>query len=263
MKHFYYVVALTVVFVLLPSTLLQAAPFDSGFIQWTQPDNTTFVARAWGDEFFWWMETDDGNRIVQGAGDWFYYATLDENGEFAPSEARVGIDSPPPESYKLERSASRIAEIQQWVADASAQIAFNAQWFADKQAQNPGAPVVLRIGVLFVEFQDVRHYQSPPPPIGNREHGYLKADFDSMMFSQNWYNIPQRHPEEDSLYGSMRDYYWQMSRGKFIVQQGPPINPVDTNGVPRWILLDHPRSYYVTNWNAAFPEADLYPSFRT
>jgi len=118
---FLLVVPLILVFAILPNTM-QAAPFDSGFIVWAQPNSTTFVARAWGDEFFWWMETSDGYRIILGDGGWYYYATLDERGEFAPTNARVGIDSPPSGSYQLERSASRIAEIEQWIAEASAQI---------------------------------------------------------------------------------------------------------------------------------------------
>jgi M6 family metalloprotease-like protein len=242
MRYIDTVVVFTAVFVCFPCTM-QGAPLDTGFIEWLQPDNTTFVARAWGDEFFWWMETEDGYRIVQSSGDWFYYATLDEQGEFAPTSERVGIDDPTAESYQLDRSASRIAEIQQQVAEATEQIALNAQWFEDKQAQNPGAPVVLRIGVIFVEFQDFRHYAA-----GTRPNGYLKSDFDSMLFSQNWYNIPQRHPESDSLYGSFRDYWYQMSRGQLIVQ-GTLINPPDANGVPRWILLDSNRIRYAYHIN--------------
>jgi hypothetical protein len=239
MKCFFFVV----LSLLCVSVITQAAPFDSGMRQWSQPDNTTFVARAWGDEFFWWMETEDGYRIVQGSGDWFYYATLDENGEFAPTDARVGIDSPPSESYKLERSASRIAEIEQLIAETNAQTEDARLWFEQQQAANPGAPVVLRIAVIFVEFQDFRHYTG-----GTRPLGYLKADFDSMLFSHNWYNVSQRHPEGDSLYGSFRDYWHQMSRGQFIVQ-GTFINPVDANSVPRWILLDHDRLSYAYHVN--------------
>ena len=53
-----------------------AAPVDTKFIQWSQPNSTTFTARFWGDEFLWRMETQDGYRIIKGAGGWYYYATL-------------------------------------------------------------------------------------------------------------------------------------------------------------------------------------------
>lgn len=247
MKHFF-VILLTLALVLC-ANMTQAAPFDTGFIEWTQPDATTFIARLWGDEVFWWMETSSGYRIVRGPNYWWYYATLDADGEFAPTTARVGVDAAPGSSYQLDRSASRIAALNEEVARFNEQIALNAQWFAAKQdaAMNIGAPVVLKVGIILIEFQDFTHYRDTIPPV-TRPNGYLKADFDSMMFSQNWYNILQRHPEEDSLYGSFRDYWWQMSRpngtpGSLVIT-GKVVNPVDSNGVPVWIRADHNRSYY-------------------
>jgi hypothetical protein len=95
------------------STLLFSIGYDSGMIQWTQPDGTTFTARAWGDEFQGWMETGTGYRIVKNYTDgYYYYAILDANGEFAPSTAKVGIHPPLSDAYQLQRSAARQAEIE-------------------------------------------------------------------------------------------------------------------------------------------------------
>lgn len=243
MKFLYFVPC--ALMLLCISVMTHAAPFDSGMRQWSQPNSITFMARLWGDEFFWWMETSDGYRIVQGSDNWFYYATLDETGEFAPTQSRVGIDSPPGESYQLERSASRIAEIQEQIAVANAQTEQARQWYEQKQALNPGAPVVLNIGVILVQFQDVRAYRDTIPPI-TRPNGYLKADFDSLLFSQNWWIGPQgniRHPEGDSIFGSFRDYWHQISRGKLTFTR-TFINPVGANGVPKWLLLDNVKSWY-------------------
>jgi len=267
MKHFI-VVLLTLAFVLVPSTT-QAAPFDTGFIEWTQPDNTTFVARLWGDEFFWWMETSNGYRIARGSNYWWYYATLDEDGEFYPTDARVGVDPPPGGSYQLDRSASRIAALNEEIAQFNEQIALNAQWFAAKQdaAMNIGAPVILKVGVILIEFQDTTHYRDTTNP--NLYYGYQKADFDSMLFSSSgyWFDTTTidgtPHPENEKVFGSFRDYWWQMSRpngtpGSLIIT-GQVVNPVDSNGVPVWIRADHNRSYYETipdpQWRALAYEA--------
>ncbi len=64
------------------ANVLHAAPFDTGFVQWTQPNGTTtFTARYWGDEFAWWFETQSGHRLIQSSNGWYYYATLNESGE--------------------------------------------------------------------------------------------------------------------------------------------------------------------------------------
>lgn len=104
---------LLLIFALLAifSIFVYAIGIDTGMIEWKQPNDVTFIGSAWGDEFRWWMETEDGYRFVQGSGKYYYYAVLDENGEFAPSESKVGIDPPLAQSYQLERSASREAEI--------------------------------------------------------------------------------------------------------------------------------------------------------
>lgn len=243
----FFSIALTLLFVLMPMAL-RAAPFDTGYREWAQPgDKATFVARAWGDEFFSWMETSDGYRIVIGDDCWYYYATLDERGEFAPSSARVGIDSPPSESYHLERSPSRIAEIEQWLALANEQTEQARRWFAEQQAANPGSPVVLRIGVIFAEFQDIRHYvDTRPTP--TRPFGYYKSDFDNMLFSENFWYEPSDtnhspHPERELVFGSFRDYWYQMSRGQLIIE-GTLLNPPDANGVPRWVMIGNRANYH-------------------
>ena len=122
--------------------------------------------------------------------------------------------------------------------------------------------MTLRIAVILVEFQDFRHYTG-----GTRPSGYFRADFDSMLFSRtSWYapaeslQYSSRHPERDRLYGSFRNYWNQISRGRLQVQ-GTFINPLNANGTPQWMLLDHERLAYAyhVNWallrNEAFQKA--------
>ncbi len=170
---------------------------------------------------------------------------MDANGEYTPTASRVGIDTPQPSnSYKLSRSQACINTINQWKAQADSQTVQAAQWFAQKQAAAGSNAVVLNLGVIFVQFADVPHYiDTRPSP--TRPFGYFKSDFDSMLFSQNYWNGPQgnnKHPERDSIFGSMRDYYYQMSRGKLILT-GTLLNPADANGVPIWLTLRNRANY--------------------
>lgn len=57
-------------------TVLQSAPFDTGFITFTQPNGIEFKARKWGDEFNKSFETIDGYGVIQGTGRWYYYAIV-------------------------------------------------------------------------------------------------------------------------------------------------------------------------------------------
>jgi len=235
---------LLAVFIFFNANEIKPAPFDTGMNELQQPDETSFIGRIWGDEFFWWAETEDGYRFVQSGDGWYYYAQLDENGEFTATEYKVGIDDPPSESYQLERTQARIDEINQLVKEFNEQIELNRQWFAQKQAEAQGQPITMKVGIILIEFTDVKHYKSPPPPFGNRPDGYYTADFDSMMFSINYWNDAQRHPEEEEIFGSFRDYWEQMSLGKLKIE-GRVANPdMDQDGVPDWLTANHTKEHY-------------------
>jgi M6 family metalloprotease-like protein len=239
--------------------ILKAAPFDSGMITITQPNDVTFTGRIWGDEFIYWMETENGYRFVETYEGWYYYATLDQNGEYAPTNYKVGIDSPPASSYKLERSQARFDEINEQVAQFSEQIELNRLWYEQKQAEADGLglpAVTLKVGIILIEFTDTTHYTAPYRP-----YGYTKVDFDSLMFSSNyWYDttVPTPHPENEKIYGSFRDYWHQMSRGKLKIE-GRVANHTDQNGVPEWLTADTSKSFYYniddSKWDSLANEA--------
>ena len=251
---------LIVVLMILSNRNMQTAPFDTGMFTLTQPNDVTFTGRIWGDEFIYWMETENGYRFVQTFDGWYFYATLDQNGEYAPTNYKVGIDSPPASSYKLERSQSRLNEIADEIEQFNDQIELNAQWFAQKQADAQGQSVTLKVGIILIEFQDEKHYRDTIPPT-IRPDGYLTADFDSMMFSYNyWYDltVPTPHPENELVFGSFRDYWHQMSRGKLRIE-GRVANHTDQNGVPEWLIADTTKSFYYnleeSNWDSLANEA--------
>jgi hypothetical protein len=230
--------------ILSVSIEIRPAPFDTGMIELQQPDETTFKGRIWGDEFFWWAATEDGYRFVQSGDGWYYYAQLNQDGEFAPTLYKVGIDNPPASSYQLERTQSRIDDIQQRIGEFNEKIKLNRQWFANKQEEAQSQLVTLKVGIILIEFTDVTRYKNSQI---NRPNGYLTADFDSMMFSYNYWigaGINSPHPEEEEVFGSFRDYWHQMSRGKLKIE-GKVVNPDTTgDGVPEWIMADSTRSYY-------------------
>jgi len=73
-----------------------------------------------------------------------------------------------------------------------------------------------------------------------------------MMFSYNyWIGDPgnPKHPEGEAIFGSFRDYWHQMSKGKLRIE-GKVVNPDTTgDGVPEWIMADTTRPYYADNFS--------------
>jgi len=241
-------------------TFVHAAEYiDTGYITWKQPNEVTFTARLWSDGFYWWMETQDGYRIIQGDGGYYYYAVLNENGEmageFAPSDQKVGIDSPLESSYQLERSSARNAAIEAEIEAFEQGLEIAYQNYLNKKASAPGGIITYKLGVILVDFTPSTRWVAP-----NNQYfpdGYEKVPFDSMFFSKNyWYDdepgvFPHIHPDRHALFGSFVNYYSDQSQEtvQFKGLNGTPsiVNP-DTlvNGylIPQWVILPRSKTYY-------------------
>ena len=61
MKTSIYSILVVVIFV----NSVFAAYHDSGYIEFRQPNEVTFVGREWGDEFFFQRETQSGYQYVK------------------------------------------------------------------------------------------------------------------------------------------------------------------------------------------------------
>ncbi|HSW55298.1 MAG TPA: T9SS type A sorting domain-containing protein [Ignavibacteriaceae bacterium] len=221
-----------------------SVPWDTGYIEWEQPDATKFTARSWGDEFASWMETDDGYQIILGPDEYYYYAILDESGEFTYSENKVIIDEPLPESYQLERSPQRLAEIEAEIGSFNEQLEQNYIDFMTEFDGPSARP--LRLAVVLVDFADDLHNDD-----------YVKSDFDTLFFSSGYYYTdPQANPviyspNGEWVYGSLRDYYRNQSINKFDIvgkfgSDRSIVNPPDPNNPnkPLWVFMPEEKSYY-------------------
>lgn len=132
-----------------------------------------------------------------------------------------------------------------------------------EEARLQGQAVEIKVGILLIEFPDTTHYTTDST--SNRPHGYFIEDFERMFFSHkedpdslNWYkpnpnppSDPSPHPEHDFVYGSLRDYWWEVSRGGVdsvgaLRVVGNVINPPDSlhPEVPEWLMLDSAKLWY-------------------
>jgi len=204
----------TIIFV----SILFSGPYNSGLIQWTQPNGVSFTARLWGDEFIWWFVTDGGYQIIESEDYYYYYAVLDEDGDYTASNNRVGIDSPPVESFQLNRSPERIAQIDSTVQVFNQQLIQNHIWYKSKKQLRE---TNLKIGTILVDFTPLQ--RNPYCFLDSTEilydSTYKKAHFDSLLFSTGyWYNPDlelERSPDGERVYGSFRDFFKKQTLGEW------------------------------------------------
>ncbi len=101
-------------------------------------------------------------------------------------------------------------------------------------ASPPPSHITLKI--VLVEFSDVKHRTIP--------RAYTRRDFENMLVSSGTYGSPQaKSPDGDDVFGSVADYFDQMSNGRFAVT-GWVVNNVDSNSVPIWLELPKAKSHY-------------------
>ena len=228
---------------------LYAGYYDSGYIEWSQPNGITFIARLVWDEFCAMFETTDGYQIKMGDDYYYYYAILDINGDFTASNNRVSIDSPLKESCKLKRSQKCQADIdakKEASNEEARQLITEMIGSVSTVSLNSDKPIAkstsgmssnpIHMGIVLVEFSDVERY------------GYDPDDFNKMMFSSNheWYSTTEGnsiHPEGDRIYGSFREYWTEQTNGSITFTETSGIIYPPGSSDP-WHELSYTKLYY-------------------
>jgi M6 family metalloprotease-like protein len=93
----------------------------------------------------------------------------------------------------------------------------------------------IEIFAILVEFKDVKH-----------DPQYTLTDFNNMMTSVGIYTgpPPNLHPQDKPIYGSIRDYWNDMSNGQ-VIFTGGVWNASD--GTINWVTLDYNKIEYHNN----------------
>ncbi len=171
--------------------LMSAIPFESKAvpaypypITIIQPDGSTLTIRIHGDEFLHWTTT--GNRLIEKGDDGFYYyASFNADGKIDMSSSRAH-DGMMTSSYASEVTPPAIA-----VARAIEQ--------RTSRASSPSRSISSGNGhflVLLIEFSDLEFTISSAQNAFNR------------LLNMEGYN-------DNSGTGSVKDYYYDNSRGNF------------------------------------------------
>lgn len=146
---------------------------DSGWINFTQPDGTSFVGRGWGDEFEFQWETQDGYRIVMDYMTGFWcYANLDAKGDYAPSEYIVGKHDPSVAGIpkRLSRSSACQDEIRRKREEFERILESIRNQRRGGGSRKVGgisvqSATTIEIFAILVEFKDIKHDRNIHLPI--------------------------------------------------------------------------------------------------
>ncbi|MDZ7305415.1 MAG: hypothetical protein ONB44_25120 [candidate division KSB1 bacterium] len=135
---FFFMVAWVLVWV----TLAWATYFDTGWVEFRQPNGVTFVGRMWGDEWDYTFQTKDGYPFDKNSADGYYYFALSQrDGVYQLSNLRVGIDAPRNIPTNLSAHIPRPVRLGKNSLSPS--------------GPNQPAQITWTLKVIMVEFQDV------------------------------------------------------------------------------------------------------------
>jgi len=191
--------------VVQPALSVPAAP---GFHTLEQKDGSTFMAKLIGDENYHVWESSDNYSIVfdETTMDWTY-AILDPEGNLSISKNVVGKDAPPNNIPKHLRPNKKAPEkISKYTTSQSSTATTPANILTS-------STVSANIPVILINFAD-------------RTTTFTNEEFNTLLFSTGT--------------KSMKDYFEEVSYGKFTVSPGP-------SDVVGWYQASETHDYYGKN----------------
>jgi len=221
-------------FFIIPS-YVSANVMPSGPIEMRQPDGTTFLARFFGDGFLCWAETIEGYAIaVNPADGYWYYAQRGQRGDLVPTSYQVGKAN-----HVNLGLIPHLTPSQQLMELAEQQrAAFNASL---TMTSTTGTKT---LGVILIEFADAN--TNPDAKGGS----YDNDDYEVLFFSEDYYNTDKngvRSPDLEKVYGSIRDYFLEVSYNQLSIT-GDILNPKSGgNGPYEWLIADSTKHFYSFN----------------
>lgn len=221
---------------------------DYGIATYRQPNGFSFQGRHFVDEFGEYFLTPEGYLFQHDAGDgYFHYVMMDEVSNLSVSRARVGIDDPQKEG--IPKDIFSTAQWQEKVAKARGWRAQSGRLSKSVEPSVTAAPASVYLQILLVEFSDIKHRNLNDWPM-NLGYGdslpdyreFTRSEFEMLFFSQNVYH--NTSPDGDPVYGSMRDYFSDISQGAFTLT-GTVLNQNQPGtAIPKWVVLPETKTYY-------------------
>ena len=220
------------VFCFLCQNTIFASPFVLGTFTYRQPNGFTFSIQKFEDEFGIYESTTQDLVVKNEIDGYYYFANYFSDGKLLASQYQVGVSD---ESSRQIIKSIRDNNYQNWIK-------YSHKDRMSSTKKPSGAAKIAAVSipdsliVILVDFTPNIHRTSPS--------AYTRANFDSLLFGT--YNTTS--PDGDNVYGSMKQYYKDMSAAKSggsWILKGRIAN-IDSNNALNWVTLPHTKGYYDT-----------------
>ncbi|MBD3338729.1 MAG: hypothetical protein GF353_06460, partial [Candidatus Lokiarchaeota archaeon] len=220
------------------NSLTLASYFDTGWMEFKQPDGTSFIGRLHGDEYKYQYITKELYPFVKNySNDYYYYAKDATNRRYLFSDQKVGIDEP----VGIPKNLFILTDLEPPPPESKQKKDFLQKTTA----------ITYTIKIVLVQFTDISGGSSYIPPYNS----FTISDFED-MFSSSTYctdDYGARSPDNENVYGSISTYFETMSDGNVtvsgIVKNSAP------GGILNWLTLPNTKGYYDT-YGGFFSDAE-------
>ena len=198
----------------LMSNFIFADINDLGRKTYKQPNGITFIGWHFIDERGEYFVVYGKYCFQKNEKDgYYYYNDVNSKGLLELTNIKVGIDDPKKNNIK------NIFTTKEWCEKHHPRENQKNNGLLNKTSTTPTS---VFLNVVLVEFSDIKHQDSTNWPMSSAYGAakafrpeYTKSQFETMLFSRNQYKSPVTSPDLDPVYGSMADYYYDMSGGQF------------------------------------------------
>lgn len=190
-----------------------AVPYQGQIFQLAQPDGSKVPVKVYGDEYLQIVESPQGRTLVRGADAWIQYARLDQGQLQGNGERYMGGETPPAWDMDLHlRPAPQVLD--------SLRLLGKKRLHPETFLPRPPSMPTYNTGVtgniygltILVDFPD-------------KSSDVADSNVQKLMNQSNY--------KDYGNYGSVRDYYYDMSKGKLSY----------TQKFAKYTAA-HPKSYY-------------------
>lgn len=190
-------------FIFLFTDGLFAAPASPDFEEIKQPDGKGFKAKLKGDEFYHWHEDENGYTVIKDTVTKFWtYAKKHKSGHLEKSEFKAGNDIPVgiAKNLKDENMLLKAADYRQKISSQhnTSSLLQKSSVSSNKAPSSVSSNITnIKNLVILVEFSDKKYSLSP-------------EDINKLYNDINY--------TTDGAAGSVKDYYNEISYGKFDIE---------------------------------------------
>ncbi|MDP2981765.1 MAG: hypothetical protein Q8O92_00360 [Candidatus Latescibacter sp.] len=221
MKKVYMII--TFMLVSISTSLCFASPYSLGIIDYKQSNGIYIAIEHIIDEYGNIYSTCYGPVVLNSDGFW-YYGMYDDNRNLSATPYLVGDE---------KKNESEMNELRYQNAVRQTNFMKKVHEINKSATRTQGVGKIATVPdsliVLLVSFTDT-------PGTYN-----YRSSYENLLFSNGSYSSSPS-PNSYTTYGSMRDYYYDMSRGQFSLI-GRIANSDTTGGTINWIDIPYSKSY--------------------